>query len=200
MERDILYLTKYLFVYELNENKALLLNTLSGALDVIENNELEYLRKGLFTYLSDATLSLLRERGYLFSSPEDETRVLDYIRQRLRIIPPNPPLFYISPTYQCNLRCVYCNEWDMPNEARIGVMSPQQINQAFKAILVILKDRDFKDKVEITLFGGEPLLPSTRLAVKLILEKARENRFRVRVITNGVYIINFLALFSALSR
>jgi uncharacterized protein len=75
-------------------------------------------------------------------------------------------------------------------------MNSKQIEQTFACIHQILKENYVKErKIKISLYGGEPLLPTTVLAVEKILEKVREYSYFVSIITNGTQIGRFMSLF-----
>lgn len=52
---------------------------------------------------------------------------------------------------------------------------------------------------EIVLFGGEPLLPITMTAVREILQRAAERKFKVSICTSGIFGRDFVPLFREFS-
>jgi uncharacterized protein len=114
-------------------------------------------------------------------------------------------VFIVVPTYQCNLRCPYCFQ-SHKMHAGLGefssIMSIDQANDVFATIDRFLQPGSFaralgvtqpdevtadqKHGVEITLFGGEPLLEVSRPVVKHIVEESARRGFSVGAITNAV--------------
>lgn len=131
---------------------------------------------------SDATVDVLRRRGYLTERTREEeedlvgrfTSVLD---ERSRSFAPG---FVLMPTYSCNLRCPYCFQDHMRTDpaARhlLRTMSRQIIDHIFAAVPEIEAQHGLPEEEErsrsMLLFGGEPLLAASRPAVEHILEKA----------------------------
>ncbi len=48
------------------------------------------------------------------------------------------PIFYLCITYNCNLRCSYCNESNYVYPGNNEIMTPAQVERAFAAILKIV--------------------------------------------------------------
>ncbi len=179
----------YLVRRRISEAHSLFVNGLTGAVDVVDAS----VERAVFDERSvgsiDPTLrDNLLTRGHLVSSEEDERlrveRLLEAHRPRRRML-----RFSISPTYSCNLRCVYCFE-----KGRVGlpspVMGPKDVDLVFEAIRAISSEEPDLPKV-VVLFGGEPLLPANRRAVRRVLELARESGIPVSISTNGTNVLAF---------
>lgn len=186
-------ITKYLSMYKLNDENTLLLNALSGAIDIVDNetkDKILTIQKTNSTKETDEELvNTLVRRGYLFDSEEAEMDFLFKQRQVYNSITGKKISFVICPTMACNLRCTYCFESE---EARSNtkIMTDEQIENIFKHIKNILLDRKPRYAV-IELFGGEPLLPSTESINEKIFEFAQKNEMEVTVISNGTHIITY---------
>ncbi|MCL5290908.1 MAG: radical SAM protein [Actinobacteria bacterium] len=176
--------SRYLIIHEISEAFSLLVNGLTGAVDIVDRRTGVALksRKGAGP-LDPALRQKLLARGHLFLSEADEKAIVEKVlslhapkRRMLR--------FSISPTYSCNLRCAYCFEKDRVAKGS-PVMSIKDVDLVFAAIDSISSGESNLPKM-IALFGGEPLLPCNRLAVRRVLELASERAFPVSIATNGV--------------
>ncbi len=185
-----MYLTRYMLTHHLNDSSSVLVNTLSGAVDVIDNRYLPLLADPAALTPDCEIWQPLHDRGYIFPSraaEEQEVRRLfnEYTRTA------RPMSFVICPTYSCNLRCKYCFEGSLPQE-HPRVLEAEEIDAIFAAI-----DRLRTADSHIQLFGGEPLLPTTHEAVKRILELSRARGLTVSTITNGVHVADYIPLLTS---
>ncbi|MFZ0774535.1 MAG: radical SAM protein [Candidatus Sulfotelmatobacter sp.] len=198
-----MYLTKKMISYELDAEHSLLINTLSGAIDLADPHVQGVLRDlradnpDSRPALSEELESHLRRRNYLFDSEEDEARhtreLFAAMKQRLE---EEPVQFAICPTYACNLACTYCFEGELTSRP-MRVMKKEQIENAFRAI-ELLRDRFHPgSNGHVILFGGEPLLQPTRSGVESILMLASAKGYGVDVVTNGVEAGEFADLLRA---
>lgn len=181
-----MHTTKYLVVKEIGAGQSLLVNTLSGAMDLIESRFVPLLSDP--DKIDDAeVVKSLRERGYLFDSPADEEKLLTELYNRYGERPESPVLV-VCPTHSCNLRCRYCFESSLVSTSK-EMMRPGDIDPLFDAFKKIDPEAN-----RLQLFGGEPLLPATYQVVAEILKKAKKLGFKADVITNGVNINRFIDL------
>lgn len=198
-----MYLTKRIVTYKLDLDRHLLINTLSGALDIVDEKVHRTL-KNLWTGNSDAHLQLehpvkdrLCERFYLFDTAEDEAKCVEDLYAGMKERRECQPVqFAICPTYACNLRCVYCFEGDLTAKP-MQIMTPEQVDQAFRAIDAIKEEFHPSANAHIILFGGEPLLRHAYGCVSKILERVSERGYGAEVVTNGVQAEHFADLFAA---
>jgi uncharacterized protein len=183
--------TRYLFVYKLAKDRYLLINSLTGAVDVVETEVLQAfaaIRRGTAAVLADDEIRSLVARGHLYPSRADEEAVVDRLvafseenRARTQAI-----CFVLCPTVSCNLRCPYCFEpHKMHEDGRL--MTPEQVEQAFVAVDEIRRMRPEIPQASLNLFGGEPLLPSTRHVVANILERAAARDLPISITSNGTH-------------
>ncbi len=188
-----MYLTKYLSSFPLGDGRRTLwLNGLSGALDIV-TNDLFWRLRDEFNLLQGDIVEILKQRGYLFSSPDEEKEKLETMLEKSRTLRKGsrPKCFVICPTYDCNLSCVYCFEKGMNRNPK--VMTEEEIKRAFEAIKTLSQEEEIKP--EIQLFGGEPLLAKTKKAVESILKKSMEEGYKVSIVTNGTMVASFEDLF-----
>lgn len=182
-----MYTTKYLLIKKIDDRQSLLLNTLSGALDLIENRYVSQLATP--DKIGDRQLlDTLRSRGYIYDSAADEERMLNFLFKKYAEEPASP-VMVVCPTHSCNLRCCYCFEGNLVASSK-EKMHPDDIGRLFKAF-----KRIDPSTRHLQLFGGEPLLPSTYQVVKGLIERAKRDDFMVDVVTNGVNVGLFIELF-----
>ncbi len=189
-----MYVTKYVSEFDIGDGNVLLVNALTGAVDIATADLLPSLRAGSSTLPGD-TLALLKKRGYLFPSAAEEQRLLEHIGSRahsLRRGKKRPREYIICPTYGCNLACTYCFEREIERRPA-EVMTDDQVDAVFDAIDVMRRDEEQPPFIE--LFGGEPFLPGTRQAITRILTRARERELKVNAITNGTNVVAFEDVF-----
>ncbi len=191
-----MHLTKLVSLYRLGPDKSLLLNALSGAVDVVDDAlraKIMALSAGLTPALEDQESRALRERGYLFASESEERKALSAVHESAQQLCAMRPLqFVFCPTYACNLACSYCFE-SAQLRSRAQVMSVQQVTDAFAATETIAPEKSSRER-QIVLFGGEPLLPATGEVVRAILDRAGSGGFSVQIVTNGTCLDQFAPL------
>lgn len=197
-----MYLTKFLLMKDIDTNATLIINALSGAVDLIGGKE-----KGLLRRLQEENTKVLlekdfetklRERGYLFNSEEEEKIIFRKIVNLFSERPVSLPEFFLCYTYNCNLKCTYCNERHLSSRIKkLKAMQPEQLEAALNVISEIKrKTRKAKEKGVIVLFGGEPLLPINKNLVIRTLNFAKEEGFSVRIVSNGTMIERFRKVLS----
>lgn len=188
--------TRFVFIYRLADDRYLLLNSLTGAVDVVEGHvpeALAALRRGEPHGLKPAEVEAMLERGHLYRSREEEQDKVNLLVKvsQVRRAREHPISFILCPTMICNLRCPYCFE---PEELhkKGGVMTLAQVDSAFAAVDQIRAMRTDAPLACVNLFGGEPLLPSTRPVVGRMLEHASERDLPVAITSNGTHSREFL--------
>jgi len=196
-----MYLTRFLLIKEIDEDITLLINTLSGAVDLIgkkEKESLSHLQESNSKVLLEKELERkLRKRGYLFNTEEEEKIVFNRLVRLFSRRSVTLPEFYLCYTYDCNLKCTYCNERHLNSQVKkIKAMQPEQLEAALNVISTMRKISGQKEKGVIVLFGGEPLLPINRNLVIKTLNFAKEKNFSVRIVSNGTLIEKFREVLS----
>ncbi len=185
-----MYLTRYKLTHRIDDSQSILLNSLSGAIDIIENRHLPLLDDPRSLTPDCDIWQPLVDRGYLFPSRLAEQKEMNRLFQEYTATT-RPLTFVVCPTYACNLRCEYCFEGSLPQE-RPRVLVTEEIDAIFDAI-----DRLATADSHIQLFGGEPLLPTTHEAVRHVLELSRARGMTVSAVTNGVCVADFIPLLSS---
>jgi len=200
-----LIVTRYLQEVALDTDNILLINSLSGAVDIIEKDLWHALPSILndsrqATEAEDVLISKLKNRGYLFEDAKKERATLENLWVTMRKLSSNraPISIVICPTYNCNFRCQYCYE-DLDMRSSKEYLKVADMERIFVSIEQIVADRKPRG-VEIELFGGEPLLPRNRPVVKRVLSFCHEKHYPMTIITNGSNISRQEGLKAALKQ
>lgn len=174
-------LTRYMKQFDIDESKKLLINTITGAVDIIDNDVLLSLESHMDDSNESDIVRRLKQRGYIVRDDhEDYERLNKIVNQQSRMC---LATFIICITYQCNLSCTYCFE---PTEVKekLYKLNMSDVDKIFIAIEKIMQERAFTN-ASILLYGGEPFLPNSREIVNYIMEKAQNNKYIVQAISNG---------------
>lgn len=190
-----------LLVETISPDHHFVFNPLSGAVDLLADVEMGYLEKlqrGDPVMLPPALERTLRARRYLLDDPTQEEQCLEaaVASAWTRMQALQPEAYTVCPTLACNLACAYCFEGDSLLDKQQGVMTENQVEQLFAGITQLRRDAAGRGQTSpsppwIALFGGEPLLPSTKACVGHILRLAAAGGFLVGATTNGVNVTRF---------
>lgn len=193
-------ITNYLLKYLLDENTTLLLNTISGAIDLVDATTASLIVPGDSIDPQSTKLPYkdLLNRGYIFESKKDEMELVARYTsiQQTGAQASAVRNYTICPTMGCNLRCTYCFEQDDMHRLH-DKMTKEQIDSIFSLIehdLQEVSHTSTAPQFSVSLYGGEPLLPENYDLVSYILSMAHEHCLQVRIITNGISIQQFLSL------
>jgi uncharacterized protein len=191
-----MYLTKYLIKHQLDRRHTVLVNTLSGAIDIVtpsELNEIELIDKG--TPPSNMKLlNKLVKRGYFFCSQNEEQELFHRLRNLvLKIEEEERVIITICPTYSCNFKCSYCYEGNLTRSAIEPLTTSSIILRSIMEIETYLREhKSLKIKPDLAFIGGEPLLGSTKKDVIEIFNACAAEGYKFRVVTNGFLLDLFL--------
>lgn len=188
-----MYESKFnLFLDTPEKDKKVVLNPLSGAMDIVDEETIQFIKEGGISDIQpEDHAGLLEEclkKGYIFHDQSEEAERLEYIVQEWYNMVENlTEHFMVYITFACNLKCTYCFQKDTGRD-KSSVMSKEIIESLFKATNLIHEERGTKKSPCMTLFGGEPLLKRKKqvAAVEEILLKCGEYDYRVDAVTNGV--------------
>lgn len=200
------YFTKYVCFYKLDENNTLLLNTLTSATDIVDNDTYNKIQqminddKCITCEYDDELYNTLKSRGYIFEKLEEEEKQIDYLMNICKKVQDNaiPNQFVICPTVGCNLRCTYCFESEEQHKC-FSLLSDGQLNTILNYIKEYVdkyneqkssEESCNKKPPQILLYGGEPLLKNNFHIVKKVLDFARQMKILVGIITNATTIDN----------
>ena len=187
-------LSRYTFyVPREGSDELLVLNYLTGAIDLIESDQKEEFLRRFDTNLWDGygLTDYMLDRGYLVESKEKEEEIIqakyfefqeEYDRTPVQLI--------FSMTYSCNFSCSYCfQEEYLHNSGGLG----REITDAFFRHV----DRKFGEETVrpyVTLFGGEPLLGGENHRDNLLyfLEQAKQHNVGIAIVTNGYELESYV--------
>ncbi len=184
MSEKNLSLSKYNYIvkrpdcvigYNANSGSFMVLN--SSTIDVLE----ERTRPGL---LSDRTIKILVDNGFLIEGNE-----LDLLKDKLHLNKSENiyTQIVITPTLACNFSCDYCFQ----NESRISNLMTKDVFRK-SAEFIAYSQKNSERKLNLTWFGGEPLLARKRifqfLEKELELMGADRENLTQTIITNGVLL------------
>lgn len=140
--------------------------------------------KGEIEVPDDATIELLKKRGYLTEKThQEEENFFVSIANKIHSISLNqPPSYVFMPTYNCNLRCPYCFQDHMRTNTELRhllkTMDKGVIDDIFSAIQSLEGLHSWHNdgntpRYSIGFFGGEPLLRESFNVVEYILRVAK---------------------------
>lgn len=170
---------KFFYLAEsLIDSGLLLFNTITYEFLFLDNSETAVLNN---LDLSNQTIKYLIEQYFLVPEDFDDKKFAKQVvdtRLQIQNIYRNPPLssFIILPTTGCNARCFYCFE----QGAKVSNMTEQTAHDVADFIA-----RKGAEKLNITWFGGEPLI--NQKAIDTICKDLREKNinFTSTMISNG---------------
>lgn len=192
------YLSKYNLIFNLGTGRNILLNSLSGAVDIVDDKTASIIKKagGDLKLENDFSKELI-ERGYAYRNKEEEGAKLRQMHLNwLKTMKEKPAHFFLNVTYACNLNCTYCFQDSALRKS--PVMDSKTIEKAFQAMNEIHSKSSARKKPVVSLFGGEPLLntPIQKASIKKILGFCENNGLDIRIITNGVDLAEYSELLS----
>jgi len=157
------------------ENGYVIYNTLYNSLTKLTVSEHEQ-----YASLKFKTSKLRRnfiQQGLIISANVDESEKYDsFIRKYASLFLPHPRIT-VTPTMECNARCFYCYE----NGVRCGKMQQKDIPGMIRTI----KKLDYRKGIDLTWFGGEPLLNQEWMDCFSDRLKEEGIRFSSFIISNG---------------
>lgn len=194
----MLQVTQYLYKYELRPDSFLVLNTLTGAMDVVNErlNAVLVPRAPVDpASLPQEELEMLVARGYLLPPQEDRAQVarwFEEFREKLRSWH-----FIVCPTFTCNLRCPYCYE-DLAIRESKTAQTRTQVDDMFLAMERFIDERRAKF-VHVELYGGEPFLKANKHVVEDIMRRCGSRGWSLSGITNGTQLDAYFDVFDTLN-
>ena len=199
-------LIKHIIFVNIDDDEKLMINSLYGLVDKIDNATFELIKKwqgqeviAPNDEIEFALYNNLKSRNYLVNNFDEESSKKEMIIVALRknhasARANNHHITFVM-TYDCNFACPYCFEGNAnridngqnlksTSCSKTEVMTPELIDAAFNLVGDNLQS--------IGLFGGEPLLPKTRSAFEYIVSKAPDKTYNIT--SNGYYLTEFLDL------
>lgn len=158
-------------------------------MDIIDDEMVEILKsleRG--EEISDANILLtLKRKGYVYEIEEHEDRFLNYrFREYEEKIRTSLPVFYLYPTYACNLRCSYC--FQDHSALKSAVIDDECLQAAFESMDYLQERSPSKELPYFVIFGGEPLLKRKRQSevIQKTLEESNNRGWKPKIVSNGV--------------
>jgi len=191
-----MYVSKHTLIFKIGSadgERIIILNPLSGAVDIINENELgvlDKIREGSDVHgIDKQILKQFTDRGYVFHSIDGERQALLDMDQYLNDISADTEKYVVIPSYSCNLRCTYCFQHNVSRKA--DLISEATLERLFAAIEQLHKRKEDKSsKVHISLFGGEPLIyDDERISIiEKFVKRCEKQGYTFSVMTNGVQL------------
>ena len=177
------------------EGRALLINGLYGAVDVVTQEERDVIAAGEFEKLPLPVFERLSLRGHITrKTEEEEVADMRLLSRVYKIIPARSSVeLAIMPTYDCNFRCPYCFEQHRLKNGEVWLESIME-NETMDAIFAALDDYRARGCAlsACTLYGGEPFLEKNREVVRRIADRCKARGMKIGVVTNGYDLESFL--------
>jgi uncharacterized protein len=169
-----------------------IINLLTGNADILtpyDAKKVELIKTGSKT-VDENFMHELLEKGYLIDETE-ETRVyrkryLDFIDSREK---DEIQIFFVT-NYSCNFACTYCYQDLYTNP--VQELSTEVVDAFFSYV-----SREFAGRKKyVTIFGGEPLLNSSKQKelISHILARSAEFDLEVSFVTNGYFLEEYSQL------
>lgn len=165
-----------------------IVNPLSGSADILNPSEGKMLHDFLHgKEIPEVFHENLKEKGYLVDEKEEgrlyRSKYLDFIDARDG---DEVQLFFV-PNYSCNFACTYCYQDEYTNTKQ--ELTTEVIDAFFRYI-----NHEFAGRKKyLTVFGGEPLLNSTKQKglIVYMLKLANESNLEVCFVTNGYTLAEY---------
>ncbi len=188
----------YNIIVRYNQNKIFIFNSLSTALMLIDENLLTYLNDEKIELDSvnqndKLEIKLLFENRFFVRYDIDELNILKSIYHSEKYSETELNIT-ITPTLDCNLKCIYCFEKEIFRTRNELYMSDNVENEIIKYIQNNIESNNQTNKLNITWFGGEPLL----CIDKIVRMTQKINNIAIKnnvvtsysIVTNGVLLNN----------
>ncbi len=169
-------------IYNFNTGAFILMN--EKAYQLMENIEILE-----FKQLDDESigyLKLMKENGLVVEKKIDEIEILDF-KEKLATYDSNSLILTITPTTNCNMKCIYCYE------ANNKILSSTMTKEIQDAIVEFVKKKIKNLSIlSVVWYGGEPLLEKeiiyylSREFIKL--SELYHVQYSASMITNGVLL------------
>lgn len=179
--------SRYNFIID-NDDRKLLYNSYTNGLHQLDHSIWNDLSKtahnGVLNHFSEEEREWLKANMILVQDDETLINIMHH-QSMQRIFDKTHMILTIAPTQNCNFNCSYCYE-KFRAQGRMNTSTEDAIVNYIKKRI----DQDGVDTIDLTWYGGEPLLESRRLLslgtkIKKLPIKITNNE----IITNG-YLLN----------
>jgi len=171
--------SKYNYFFKINSTY-LLYNSLSNGFAELKKNTYQYLQR--LIKLNDTNISdkLLNNELITFKAlvedDKDEINLIKYKTNSMRFDKRSMALT-INPTMHCNFNCSYCFESN-----RSSIYMTDDVEDA---IITFIKNQKGLESLNVTWFGGEPLMDFNRIVSISKKIQSIEINYKAGLITNG---------------
>ena len=137
----------------------------------------------------DKQAKSLADQGFIIDSVIDEINEMEINRKfGIYNLQPEAIHFSIAPTLQCQARCPYCFENDIPYKKNMTSSTAQNVVNYIEKVLKSTKAKELR----VNFFGGEPLLVKEKILdigskLKAYCEKNNIG-MNSRLVTNGILL------------
>ena len=177
--------SSYLIAVRLENANWLLINGLTGAIDLVNDCEYRMLIAGPSTDDSDGLSRALRNRGHILP-PDAECEMARRLSDRIRSESLHGRMhIFLCPTNYCPMGCAYCIQGASPRRSRRSSLSADMVDAAFRAILRLCEEQS-RELGQVLLFGGEPLQQYAFESILSILLRARQWKIPLFIFTSGL--------------
>ncbi len=177
--------SSFLIPLDLGANGRLLLNGLTGAIDLFTQEEFRWVGLAGDSATMQSVPPALVQRGH-WLAPVEEQRLVAELTARIEAERRcGPMFFFLCPTNFCPMGCAYCIEGAATHAATRTAMSPEMVGRAFDT-MEWLGQRCRRELGHVLLFGGEPLQAYCWDTVHAILTEARRRHIELFIFTNGL--------------
>lgn len=190
-------LIKKIRIISVDQENYFLLNGINGAIDLLDQKGYQILQKWreqkeINPQGDESELfSALLNRGYLVKDAnEEKIKITELYAELERNLNNNQnkidPILVL--TYDCNFRCPYCYETTVMDKGKNWLN--KRITPEMTQILF-----DYFDKYEIeqiTLYGGEPLLPDNHDTIEAVVNYVITHDLKLSIVSNGFHLEKFI--------
>ncbi|BCB90363.1 radical SAM protein [Phytohabitans suffuscus] len=166
------------------DGTALALNTCFGTAVEVPEAAAGQLAAGDLAGLPPRLLASLVGASIVTARPPEEERLAfsGELLRRGRVARASPPRVYLMPSYDCNLKCVYCFQHGIRRTTPSVTMSETVAGKALDYAEAVFGD---ERRRSVTLYGGEALSPDNRAVVEFLCGSARERGIRLMASTHA---------------
>ena len=194
-----MYLTKRIKIMPAMPGHYYICNALTGEVLLLSEagrKALELLRQDVILTDHPELIKVLREKSFLFESQGEEEQTFSQIcKESMDAFQEHfPTHFTFVVNTQCNFNCPYCFESISARKVSM-TLSKDQVDSAFDIIDSQTSDQD-RAAANIEIFGGEPLLPTSKAIVEHIFRNITSRDLKASIQTNGYYLTDYLDLIS----
>lgn len=174
---QVLYRPMKFLLKALVEDGLLLYNVVTSEMVLLDSTEAPFFDGNAEKYIP--TMDELIARHFLVPEDFDENRSVQQLRALLKKLNPSKRVsgFTILPTTECNARCYYCFESDHPR----CTMTDQIVADT----VAYIADKCKGGPIEITWFGGEPLVGAKQITQICNGLRKKEIKFRSSIVSNA---------------